>query len=204
MILTVSEATKLLLGVLREICGLPEERVREESAGGWLPPEAERGELSCSLRWKEYRPLAQNAGEYAAGSGGGEAEDILTQHLRHEARCAVRVSFWGPGALPAAARAVGALQNDNRNFDLWRVLGPGGIDKIWDESGASGGTGLNRYCFNLQFYACFGAAYPVDWFNASRWGLAGTGEAEQFALGPVEAAAQAGRPGPAQAQGDKP
>jgi len=164
MILTVETVKTLLHGVMAKVTGLPAERVIWETTGGPRPSEG----LYCSLWWKEFSPLVQNQGEYRVDP---ENEDSLIQNLDNETWCVVQVSFWGNASLETAAFTVGALQNDNRHFDLWRVIGYGGVDSIQDISTAFQGMIQQRCFFNLSFYAKFGADYPVDWFDSSQWGI---------------------------------
>lgn len=181
MILTVNEVKKLLVGVLEKTTGLPSGRVIIEGDGetGPRPP----GGLYCSLWWHGFEPLPQNQGDYRDApdpDGTGKAAPII-QTLRNETYCTVQVTFWGAKALEMAAATVGELQNDNRNFDLWRVLGYGGIDNIQDISAAFGGHVQGRCFFNLSFYACFGVDYPVEWFDTSQWVIAYARQDDKFA-----------------------
>ena len=175
MILTTEITKKLFVSVLESVTGLAPGRVIWEDSGGPRPPEG----LYCSLWWKGFEPLSQNQGEYSDPEHGGRGE-LITQHLRNETWCTAQVSFRGPGAFETAVKVVGSLQNDNRNFDLWRFLGYGGVDAIQDISMPFGGRIQQRCFFNLSFYACFGAEYPVDWFDISRWGIEFAGGTENF------------------------
>lgn len=164
MICTKESVSKLLVGVLERITGLGKGRVIIEGEAGPRPSEG----LYCTLWWKDATPEPQNDGDFT--DDGPECEydksHPLTQHLRNETYCTVQVSFWGKGAFEAALSAVSALQNAQRWFDLWRVLGYGGVDRVQDISAAFRGLLQGRAFFNLSFYACFGAAYPADWFDA--------------------------------------
>jgi len=178
MILTTQNVKKLLVSTLEGVTGLEPGRVTWEATGGPRPPEG----LRCSLWWKGFEPLAQNVGEYrdvSAPDTYDKATPII-QYLRNETFCEVQTSFWGDGAFDKAAATVGALQNDNRNFDLWRILGYGGIDAIQDISAYAGARIQQRAFFNLSFYACFGADYPVDWFDVSQWAIKYAGTVTQF------------------------
>ena len=104
----------------------------------------------------------------------------LFQALRHESWCEVRISFWGPGAFEAALTAAGALQSDARWFDLWRLIGFGGVGPIEHTSAPFRGRVQGRACFDLSFYACLGAAYPAEWFDTARWDLPRPGRHETF------------------------
>jgi hypothetical protein len=170
MILTPDDVKKLLVSVFEVVTGLGAGRVIWETEAGPRPPEG----LYCSLWWKSFEPLPQNQGDYSdparnAGASPNGRGALITQHLRNETWCTVQVSFWGPRAFATAAMAVGALQNDNRNFDLWRILGYGGVEAMQDISLPFRGRVQPRCFFDLSFYACFGADYPVDWFDTSQW-----------------------------------
>jgi hypothetical protein len=178
MKLTTKEVKKLLIAVLADITGLDPSRVIWEATGGSRPSEG----LYCSLWWRSFEPLAQNQGEYRDN----DESDGLIQNLRNETLCAVQISFWGSNAFDTAAFTVGALQNDNRIFDLWRVLGYGGIDSIQDISTAFGGQIQKRCFFNLSFYACFGADYPVDWFDSSQWSIRSSGHDNDFTYSKID------------------
>lgn len=170
MILTPDNVKKLLVSVFESMTGLAPGRVIWETSGGPRPSEG----LYCSLWWKDFAPLPQNQGDYSDPDGTlppdpeGRGE-LITQHLRNETWCTVQVSFWGAKAFETAVATVGELQNDNRIFDLWRILGYGGVEAIQDISAPRGGKMQQRVFFDLSFYACFGADYPVDWFDISQW-----------------------------------
>lgn len=164
MILTPDDTRKLLVSVFEAVTSLAPGRVIWETSGGPRPSEG----LYCSLWWKIFDPLPQNQGDYSDPDPEGRGE-LVTQYLRNETWCTVQVSFWGPKAFETAAMSVGKLQNDNRNFDLWRILGYGGVEAIQDISAPFRGTVQQRCFFDLSFYACFGADYPVDWFDISQW-----------------------------------
>ena len=178
LLLTTQDVKKLLVSVLERITGLEPGRVIWEAGGGPRPPEG----LYCSLWWKRFEPLTQNEGAYRDVPDPDTCDKTtpILQVLRNETWCEVQVSFWGPGAFDMAALVVGRLQNDNRNFDLWHVLGYGGIDAIQDISSAFGGRIQSRCFFNLSFYACFGAEYPVAWFDVSQWGISHAGRTDAF------------------------
>lgn len=108
------------------------------------------------------------------------ASDML-QVLRNESWCEARISFWGPGAFEAAANAAFALQSDARRFDLWRLIGFGGVGPVEHTSAPFRGAVQGRAYFDLSFYACFGAAYPAEWFNTACWNLPRSGHNETFA-----------------------
>lgn len=163
MICTKDHIEKLLVGVLERITGLGKGRVLVEDNTGPRPSDG----LYCTLWWKDATPEPQNDGDFT--DDGPECDydksHPLTQHLRNETYCTVQVSFWGKGAFEMALSAVSALQNAERWFDLWRVLGYGGVDRVQDISAAFRGLVQGRAFFNLTFYACFGAEYPSDWFD---------------------------------------
>ena len=160
-ILTTQNIKELLADVLENITGLESGRVIWEDSADPRPTEG----LYCSLCWKEFEPLPQNVGEYR------DDPDPLIQTLRNETWCSVQISFCGLGAFDLAAASVGALQNDNRNFDLWRLLGYAGIDSV-EDCGADSPADLKPcFCFTFSFYACFEADYPADWFEVSKWDL---------------------------------
>ena len=190
MILTPNDVKELLVGTLEKITGLPPGRVIRETEAGPRPSSSNAGfennGLYCSLWWKTFEPLPQNGGDYSeAPEHEGLPEDYdksrpIIQHLRHEAWCEVQVSFWGAGAFEMAVQTVQALQADARWFDLWRVLGFGGVDYIQDVSTAFRGQIQNRCFFTLSFYACFGADYPADWFDTAQWEIACSGQVQEF------------------------
>jgi hypothetical protein len=158
MILTPEDVKKLLVSVLAGLTGLGFGRVIWETTGGPRPSEG----LYCSLWWKDFELLPQTVGDYTAPTGPDpDKEKPLTQHLRHESWCTVRVSFWGPKAFESAVRTVQAMETGDRWFDLWKVLGYGGTDAIQDISAAFRGRIQGRCFFNLSFYACFGADLPL-------------------------------------------
>jgi hypothetical protein len=159
-ILTPAIVQTLLVTTMQSITGLAPGRVIVETEAGPRPSSG----LYCSLYWKRIQPLAQNEGSYRTDESG----DYL-QYLNNESYCSVQVNFWGPGAMQAAAYAAGALQDDSRNFDLWRPLGYGGVGDIQDISTSFGGKIQQRVFFDLEFYACLGAEYPADFFSSSQW-----------------------------------
>jgi len=178
MILTLSDVKTLLASVMARATGFGPDRVIWETGGGPRPPEG----LYCSLWWRSLEPLPQNMGEYRDVPDPDlfDKTTPIIQTLRNEAWCTVQVSFWGLRAFEAATAVVGVLQNDNRTFDLWRVLGYGGIDAIQDVSAPFRGRMQPRCFFNLSFYACLGADYPVEWFDVSRWAILSSGALMQF------------------------
>lgn len=177
MILTPEDVKKLLASVLEGLTGLGSGRVIWEASAGPRPSEG----LYCSLWWKDLELLPQNGGDYATSEAPGpDKENPITQTLRNESWCTVQVSFWGPKAFETAVRTVQALQTGDRYFDLWKMLGYGGTDAIQDISAAFGGRIQGRCFFNLSFYACFGADYPVDWFDISQWAIGYAGKTETF------------------------
>ena len=177
MILTPDKTKKLLVSVLEVITGLGSGRVIRETEAGPRPSEG----LYCSLWWKDFELLPQNGGDYSdtMPTDYDKAQPIV-QHLRHESWCTVQVSFWGPKAFEVAVMTMQALQADDRWFDLWKMLGYGGTGVIQDISTAFKGKIQGRCFFDLSFYACFGAEYPVEWFDISSWGIRFAGKTEQF------------------------
>ncbi len=161
MILTVADVKLLLVQVMELCTGLPPGRVIYSGDGDSGPRPSEG--LYCSMWWKRLEPLPQTAGAYSA------IGDDMLQEMRNESLCEVQVDFWGKKAFDTAAIAIQKLQADARFFDLWRVIGYGGIDAVQDISAYFQGTVQGRAFFTLSFYACFGSEYPVEWFDTSHW-----------------------------------
>ena len=168
MILTVKEVQKLLIKVHEQSTGLDSGRVIFEGEGP-RPPDG----CYCSLWWKEIEPLPENSGSYSGQDKPSDYDktEPLTLNLRNEAWCTVQVSFWGPDAMDTAVRSMQALNSDARWFDLWRVLGYGGVSRIQNISAQFRGKIQPRLFYDLTFYACFGTQFPADWFDSSQWQL---------------------------------
>lgn len=164
MILTTRDIKDLLVEVMERITGL-KDRVVIETETGPRPGEG----LYCSLWFKGFEPLPQNVGDYRTEADEDGESLSMVQHLRNETYCTVQVTFRGTGAFEAATASIGWLQMDGRNFDLWKILGFGGVDALQEISMQYQGRIEPRCFFDLSFYACLGADYPVDWFDTSIW-----------------------------------
>ena len=81
------------------------------------------------------------------------------------------MSVRGPGAYSLASEARYGLEAAERFFDLWRVLGFAGCGPVTDLSVPLGGRIQQRAFFDITFYALFGRAYPLEWFDASQWAI---------------------------------
>lgn len=171
MILTRKTVKKLLQETIAALSGMPTERVIWEDRPGPRPSDGRY----FTLWWKNIEPLVQNSGEYAFHDDGS-----ATQHLCHESYCSVQVSAWGQDAFDAVHEVAQALQADSRWFDLWRLIGYGGVDSVQDISAAFRGQVQGRAYFNLDFYACFGADHPTEWFNVSQWAIRCNEKTEEF------------------------
>lgn len=178
MICTKEHIEKLLVGILERVTGLAKGRVIIEGKDGPRPPDG----LYCTLWWKDAIPEPQNEGDFTYDGPECEYDKSppITQHLRNESYCTVQISFWGAGAFDMALATVAALQNAQRWFDLWRVLGYGGVDRVQDISAAFRGRIQGRSFFNLSFYACFGTSFPADWFDSAAWEIAAQGTTDHF------------------------
>lgn len=158
--MTLDTIRKTLVEVIEKVTGLPEGRVIREGYSDRRP----KSGLYCTLWFRAVEPLVQNAGDWYF-----DDENELQQNLRNESICTVRIAFWGPRAYEKALETVGFLQNNQREFDLWRIMGYGGIDQVEDLSTAYLGKEQPRSQFNFTFHACLGAEYPADWFDTSQW-----------------------------------
>ena len=182
MILTPENVKQLLVSTLEKITALPPGRVIRETEAGPRPSSG----LYCTLWWKTFEPLPQNGGDYAENPQyEGQPDDYdkthpIIQHLRNETWCEVQINFWGAGAFDLAVQTLQALQSDARWFDLWKVLGFGGVDAVQDISTAFRAQIQSRCFFTLSFYACFGGDYPAEWFDTSQWEIACSGQVQEF------------------------
>lgn len=95
----------------------------------------------------------------------------LVELAREETLCALEISFQGKYAMDRALRCTGFLRNNQRSFDLWRILGFAGLDAVESKGSPYHGKLRERASFRVNFYTAFGAYYPADWFSASQWGL---------------------------------
>lgn len=162
--ITPKAVRKLFADVLKAITGLSEGRVIIETKADRRPPEG----LYCSLWFKSMTPLPQNDGDFEYDPDYG-IDDPLNQILDNETLCTVQINFWGDDAYDKAAETMQALQSGARFADLWRIIGFAGIDAVQDISTQYGAKIQQRAFFNLDFYVCFGRAYPIDYFNVSQW-----------------------------------
>lgn len=177
MILTTEDLENLLVAVLERVTGLGPGRVL--LGGGNAGPRS-TDDLYCSLWWRGIEPLRQNHGAYRGIHGPSNPDNpdnpdqsgLITQILDNPAWCDMRVRFQGPGAMRTAVATAGWLQNDDRWFDLWRLVGFGGVNAVMDDGAPFGGHMQSRASFDLSFYAGFGAEYPVAWFDVSQWTVA--------------------------------
>ena len=183
MILTPESVLAVLVHVLESATGLGSGKVILEGGNqGPRPASDSQDSLYCSLWWKRMEPLPQNTGDYADNTDPCDYDNAgpITQHLRNETWCTVQVSFRGASAFSKAVEAAAALQNDERFFDLWKILGYGGIESIQDATAPFRGGVQPHAFFNLSFYACFGSEHQAEWFRNSQWAILGYPEGQSI------------------------
>ena len=135
-----------------------------ETQAGPRPPSG----VYATLWWKGQELLQQGMGDFTLPES---PEDEGVQSLGNEALCTVQVSVRGPNAYSLASEARYGLEAAERFFDLWRVLGFAGCSPVTDLSAPLGGRIQQRAFFDMTFYALFGWAYPLEWFDASQWAI---------------------------------
>lgn len=160
--LTVNAVNTLLADYLTSVFQWEAGRVGVETQAGPRPPSG----VYATLWWKGQELLQQGMGDFTLPES-PEAEGV--QSLGNEALCTVQVSVRGPDAYSLASEARYSLEAAERFFDLWRVLGFAGCGPVTDLSGPLGGRIQQRAFFDMTFYALFGRAYPLEWFDASQW-----------------------------------
>lgn len=161
---SAKQVRKLLVDVMQRVTALPNGRVLIETKADRRPSEG----LYCTLWFKELTPLVQNDGDFEYNTDEPTTE-LITQTLDHESLCTVQLTMWGDDAYDRVTDAMQALQNAQRQFDLWQILGFAGFDSVQDISVQYGAKIQQRAFVNLHYYACLGKKYPSDWFDVSQW-----------------------------------
>ncbi len=164
VVTTPLEVEKLLVATIEGIMGMPG-RVFVQTEMGPRPPEG----LYATIWFRDTQLLNQSQGYWEFPSKTKIRPAV--QKLANPSLVTVQVSFWGAEAYHKAIELTHGLQNAQRFFDLWRPLGYAGVDPVQDISTAFEGRIQQRAFFNFRFYVLYGAEYPGDWFNTSRWNL---------------------------------
>lgn len=162
--LTVDAVNTLLADYLTAFFQWDTGRVLVETQAGPRPPSG----VYATLWWKSQEVLRQDWGTFTLPES---PRDDGIQHLDNESLCIMQITVRGPHAYSLASEARYSLDAAERFFDLWRVLGFAGCGPVTDLSAAFGGRVQQRAFFDLSFYALFGRAYPLEWFDASQWGI---------------------------------
>lgn len=157
---------KLLVDVMQAITGYKVGRVLVETKADRRPQD---GSPYCTLWFKNSEPLVQNDGDYYIDTPDYSSDVNGVQVLDNETLVTVQINFWGDGAYDEALKACQTLQNAQRFFDLWRVIGYAGIDSVQDISVQYGAKIQQRAYFNFDFYVCYGRMYPLEYFKISQW-----------------------------------
>lgn len=161
---TPDSVQTLLQQVVCAITGYTADHVLIESKADRRPQDTKP---YATLYMKRFEPLKQDVGDYYIDQDAPVAEDG-TQVLDNETLFTVQFNFWGRGAVSTAMSVVSALQNGQRFFDIWKIIGFAGIDSVQDISAAYGAQIQQRAFFDCDFYACFGKAYPLDWYKVAQ------------------------------------
>lgn len=162
--ITPQAVRKLLVDTLQAMTGYAAGRVLIETKADRRPQDKAP---YCTLWFKNAEPLVQNDGDFYYDDSDDTADGL--QVLDNETLVTVQINFWGDDAYGEAMSAAQALQNAQRNFDLWRIIGFAGIDGVQDISVQYGAKIQQRAYFNLNFYVCYGRSYPIYWFNVTDW-----------------------------------
>lgn len=165
---TPQAVRKLLVDVMQTITGYAAGRVLIETKADRRPQDRAP---YCTLWFKNSELLVQNNGDYYIDTPDYTSDVDGMQVLDNETLVTVQINFWGDGAYDEALAASHALQNAQRFFDLWRVLGYAGIDSVQDISVQYGAKIQQRAYFNLDFYVCYGRMYPLEYFKISQWSI---------------------------------
>lgn len=166
--ITPEAVTKLFVEVTEALTGYGPGRVLVETKADRRPQDKAP---YATLWFKLMEPLPQNEGDWYYESLEYDNNEQAAQVLDNETLCTLQFGFWGDDAYHEAIKLMHALQNANRQFDLWRIVGFAGFDSVQDISVQYGAKIQQRAYFNMDFYVCFGRCYDVDWFKVSNWNL---------------------------------
>jgi hypothetical protein len=157
---TPASIRTLLVAAISAMSGIAADRVQIETKNDARPSDG----LYATLWFKGSDVLPDYSGDKLIGN-----ESTVTETLRGESLCSVQISFWGAGAYDAAVKTQLKFLNNQREFDLWRILGSAGVESVQDLSQQFGGQVQQRAFFEFNYYVCFENLVPLDWFDTSTW-----------------------------------
>jgi len=161
-ILTEEQVNDLLVNFFTSLFEWEDDRVLVETQAGVRPTNG----IYMTLWWKSNEMLNQGNGEFIQPDNN---ENRGAHKLDNESYCTIQITLRGDNAYSLCNEARRALDDPQRFFDLWTILGFAGCDPVQDMSAPFGGKIQQRAFFNFNFYATFGREYPADWFDKSKW-----------------------------------
>lgn len=128
-----------------------------ETRSSTRPPEGKY----ATLYWKQLTPL----NSVLSDATHSETETEYFENRLGGYLCTVQITVIGDGALNTAIELNQFLNSENRQFDLYHLIGISNITEILDLSTVIGGKYQERACFDFSFYVEFGVRYAMDYFT---------------------------------------
>lgn len=147
----VKAVEKAMVRVLRDNLYGGEELVLIEPFNGPRPKVSYAAVMMVSTRPEQHEVF-----DYEDNGDGG-----LTEYLRGERYCKMRIQFFNTGARQKAVDCQNLLRSSNRNFDLTPITGFGEIGEYQDVTTEYLGKLEERTVLDVWLYANMSAAYEI-------------------------------------------
>lgn len=155
MVLDTDTVNKLFVATVK--AGAEVDSVIIETRNGVRPPAGKY----ATIFWKQISPL-NNVLSDATHS---ETEKEYIESRLGACLCTVQFTVIGDGALNTTLALNSFLASENRQFDLYNLIGISNIGDVLDLSTVMGGKYQERACFDFSFYVEFGSRYAMDYFT---------------------------------------
>lgn len=147
----------LFIHTLSKISGIPVTRWRVGTRAGTRPTEG----LFGVITWKRTEPLKQL--EDPEFTQDGDNDPTFTD--LNACYCTLEIKVLGENSRNVLSEIMFGLQSINRTWDIWNVVGFGGVTEIQNASTPLGGRIQEWSVMDVSFYVNFERTYLAEYFT---------------------------------------